>query len=74
MYADQYAHQRANRDELARIATELGGITLDEALRILLFREQTRADFAHLMADPADWADYLREGETLAEVDIEVTG
>ena len=35
----------ANRDALARIAErELGGVSLDEALRVVLFEHQTRVE------------------------------
>jgi hypothetical protein len=60
----------ANRDALARIANEdLGGVSLDEALRIILFRYQTLAAVYELEADPAALADYQREAQELAEVD-----
>jgi hypothetical protein len=59
-----------NRDALARIAeTELGGASLDEALRIVLFEHQTRAALARLAADPDERNDYLNEASELAQVD-----
>lgn len=62
-----------NRDALARIAaTELGGVSLDEALRVILFEHQMRVALARLTADPAMHADYLREAAELAEVDPSV--
>lgn len=62
-----------NRDALARIATtELGGVSLDEALRIILFEHQLRGSLARLAADPARHADYLREAAELADVDTAV--
>lgn len=63
----------ANRDALARIAaTELGGVSLDEALRIVLFEHETRAALAKLAADPVGQAGYLREAAELAEADVAV--
>lgn len=42
-----------NRDRLARIAeSELGGATLDDALRVLLFEHESRRALARLAADP----------------------
>jgi hypothetical protein len=67
-----------NRDALARIAaTELGGVSLDEALRVVLFEHLSRVALARLAADPhaADphAADsYLAESAQLAEVDVAV--
>jgi hypothetical protein len=59
-----------NRDALARIAaTELGGVSLDEALRIVLFEHESRAALARLAADPDAHAGYLREAADLAEID-----
>jgi hypothetical protein len=65
----------ANRDALARIAEdELGGVSLDEALRVVLFEHQTRAALARLASDPDLAGDYLAEATGLAEVDVTVTG
>ncbi len=62
-----------NRDALTRIAkTELGGVSLDEALRIILFEHQLRMSLGRLAADPAMYTDYLREAAELAEVDTAV--
>ena len=64
-----------NRDELARIAaTELGGVSLDEALRIVLFERETRAALIRLRARPGAETDYLREATQLAETDNAVAG
>lgn len=61
------------RDTLARIAaTELGGVSLDEALRIVLFEHEARAALARLAADPDAHAGYLREAAELAEVDTSI--
>ncbi len=62
-----------NRDALARIAaTELGGVSLDEALRVVLFEHLSRVALARLASDP-DAADaYLTESARLAEVDVAV--
>jgi len=62
-----------NRDTLARIAaTELGGVSLDEALRVVLFEHLSRAALARLAADPAAADSYLAESTQLANVDITV--
>jgi hypothetical protein len=62
-----------NRDLLAKIANEeLGGVSLDEALRVVLFEHQTHAALARLAADPEMAADYLSEAAELAEVDTAV--
>ena len=62
-----------NRDALARIAaTELGGVSLDEALRIVLFEHETRVALARLAADPDEHAGYLHEAAGLAEVDTSI--
>ena len=62
-----------NRDALARIAAaELGGVSLDEALKVVLFEHESRAALARLAADPDAAASYLAEGANLAEVDIAV--
>lgn len=59
-----------NRDQLAQIAAqELGGVSLDEALRVLLFEHRTRVALARLAAEPAAAADYMTEASVLAEVD-----
>jgi hypothetical protein len=60
-----------NRDALARIAaTELGGVSLDEALRVVLFEHQSRAVLARLATDPGAADSYLTESAQLAEVDV----
>lgn len=62
-----------NRDALARIAAnELGGASLDEALRVVLFEHQSRAALARLFADPEAAGSYLAESAQLAEVDLTV--
>ncbi len=53
-------------------ATELGGVSLDEALRVVLFEHQSRAALARLNADPSAAASYLAESAQLAEVDVAV--
>lgn len=65
---------RENRDALARIAAdELGGVSMDEALQIVLFERQSRAALARLARD-RDAADaYLLEGAQLAEIDTEIS-
>lgn len=62
-----------NRDTLARIAaTELGGVSLDEALRVVLFERQSRAALARLATDPDAADSYLTETTQLAEIDVVV--
>lgn len=62
-----------NRDALARIAaTELGGVSLDQALRVVLFEHQSRAALSRLAADPHTADSYFRESAQLAEVDVTV--
>lgn len=64
---------RENRDSLARIAaTELGGASLDEALRVVLFEHQSRVALARLATDPDATYSYLAETAQLAEVDTAV--
>lgn len=60
------------RDVLAAIAeSELGGVGLDEALRIVLFEHRSRAAVARLAADEA--AAHAAEVAVLAEVDTMVS-
>lgn len=64
---------RANRDALARIAaTELGGVSLDEALRVLLFEHQSRVALARLAENHDASQSYLLEAAELAEADVAV--
>lgn len=64
---------QANRDALARIAaSELGGVSLDEALRVLLFEHQSRVALARLADDPDACRSYLVEAAELAEADVAV--
>ncbi len=66
---------RSNRDALARIAAEeLGGVSLDEALRIVLFQHECLASYARLSDDPDSLADYRAEAAQLADVDVAVAG
>ena len=49
---------RANRDKLAEIAkTDLGGVTLDDALAVLLFEYEYRRALERLAADEEALAD-----------------
>jgi hypothetical protein len=65
--------ESTNRDRLAQIAAnELGGVSLDEALRVVLFEHETRVALARLAADPDLYADYLAEAAAFAEVDTTV--
>lgn len=64
---------KENRDSLARIAErELGGVSLDEALRVVLFEHETATALARLAADPEAMADYRDEAREIAEADTEV--
>jgi len=64
---------QANRDALAHIAKdELGGVSLDEALRVLLFHHQTAQAVARLEADPEALAEWQREAREWAELDTAV--
>lgn len=63
------------RDALARIAAdEMGGVSLDEALRVILFQHQAAVAVARLEADPEALADYRREAQEWAELDVRVDG
>lgn len=65
--------ETGNRDALARIATtELGGVSLDEALRFVLFEHETRVALRRLAADPDEHAGYLREAAELGDVDTSI--
>jgi hypothetical protein len=64
----------ANRDALARIAErDLGGVSMDEALRILVFEHDTHVALTRLAADPAAMGAYLAEAADLADVDVQVS-
>lgn len=57
-----------SRDRLAAIAhDELGGVTLDTALSIILFERDSAQSVARLIADPDALADYQREAIELAD-------
>jgi hypothetical protein len=62
------------RDALARIAeNDLGGVSLDEALRIVLFEYQTSVALMRLSADPEALAEYRDEAAAVADVDVTVS-
>ncbi len=62
-----------NRDTLAKIAmNELGGVSLDEALRIVLFQHETVAAVSALESDPEALAQYQHEAREWAELDVAV--
>lgn len=64
----------ANRDALARIAErDLGGVSMDEALRILVFEHDTHVALARLGADPEAMREYVAEAADLADVDAQVS-
>jgi hypothetical protein len=59
------------RDKLAKIASDdLGGVSLDAALRELLFEHESAAALARLEADPEALADYQREARDWAELAV----
>lgn len=63
-----------NRNALGRIAAEeLGGVSMDEALRIVLFEHQSRAALARLASDQETADLYLQESAELAETDVQVS-
>jgi hypothetical protein len=53
-------------------AGELGGVSLDEALRILVFEHECLASYARLVDDSDSLADYRAEAAQLGEVDVAV--
>jgi hypothetical protein len=69
-YAHDYAGISATREALAHIAEdELGGVSLDEALQIVLFEHQTTKALARLAADPEAMDEYRGESASIAEAD-----
>ena len=63
------------RDRLARVAAEdMGGSSIEEALRALLFEHESMKAIARLEADRPALADYQREAHEWAELDTAVTG
>jgi hypothetical protein len=59
------------RDALARVAEdELGGVSLDEALQIVLFEHQTTKALVRLAADPLAMDEYRAESASIAEADV----
>ncbi|MFK4091091.1 hypothetical protein ACI2LF_43700 [Kribbella sp. NPDC020789] len=61
------------RDALARVAEDdLGGVSMDEALQIVLFEHQTARALARLAADPEALSEYRAEAESLESVDVEI--
>ena len=63
----------ATRDAISQIAAEeLGGVSMDEALRVLVFEHRTRTAFTRLEADPEQMAAYREQARQLAEADVEV--
>jgi hypothetical protein len=59
------------RDALARVAEdELGGVSLDEALQIVLFEHQTTKALTRLAADPEAMDEYRTESASIAETDV----
>lgn len=74
MLANMHTSMRVSidvRDKLAKIANEdLGGVSLDTALRELVFEHESAAALARLEADPQALADYQRESHQWAEVGV----
>jgi hypothetical protein len=65
---------RIHRTTLAKLAArqrDLGAASLDEALETILFRQQAYEAITRLKADPEALADYQREAQEWADVDIE---
>jgi hypothetical protein len=61
------------RDALAAIAQqELGGVSLDEALKVLIFEHRVMTAYARLEADPEALAEYQAESAGLAEADVDI--
>ncbi len=61
---------QANRDALARIAAdELGGASLDDVIRLLLFQHETIKAVSRLKADPEAVAGWQREAYQWVELD-----
>lgn len=60
------------RDALAAAMPDLGADTLDEAVRRLLLEHECQLSLAWLDAHPDELADYRREAQQLAEVDVRV--
>lgn len=62
-----------NRDALARVADEdLGGVSLDEALRVLIFEHRSRVALKRLGDQPGRLDLYIRGAGELGGVDIEI--
>lgn len=66
------AVETATRDRLAGRAKAMGGVSLDEALRALLFEHECAEAFARLDADPEQLESYRREAQAWAELDIQI--
>lgn len=61
---------QGTRDHLARIVQrEMPGVSMDEALKLILFQHETNRDIARLEADPEALANYQAEMTGLAEPD-----
>ena len=56
-----------SRDQLAEIAKELGGVSLDEALRTVLWQRKALQDIRRLEENPEELADYRDEAGRWAE-------
>jgi hypothetical protein len=74
---DDTTTMRVRRRTLAKLAArqkELGAASLDEALETILFRQRSYEAIAKLKTNPDELADYQREAQEWAEVDVQVRG
>lgn len=74
---DDVTTMRVRRRTLAKLAArqrELGAASLDEALETILFRQRAYEAIARLKADPDGLAEYQREAQESADLDVEVHG
>ncbi len=60
------------RDSIAALAEELGGVPLDEALKIALWERAALLAVERLKADPEALAEYQAEAHEWAELDVAV--
>ena len=61
---------RSTRDQLAQIAADqLGGVSMDEALKIVMLEYETSRAVAHLEADAEALGEYQAEMAAIANAD-----
>lgn len=58
------------RDALSQTAQDLGGLSLDELLNVLLQEHNALHDIARLEQDPDGLAEYRTEAQALAETGV----